>query len=71
MNMPAVIIPRTHQLHETEDLLKAIVDAETGSILGCSLFCADSSKVINVVQMAIQTGASYEALCDSIYTHPV
>jgi pyruvate/2-oxoglutarate dehydrogenase complex dihydrolipoamide dehydrogenase (E3) component len=70
VKMPAAAVPRAQQLRETEGLLKAIVDTETGSILGCSLFCADSSEVINVVQMAMQTGASYETLRDSIYTHP-
>lgn len=70
VKMPAAAVPRAQQLHETEGLLKAIVDQKTGSILGCSLFCADSSEVINVVQMAMQTGASYETLRDSIYTHP-
>lgn len=70
VKMPAAAVPRAQQLHETEGLLKAIVDQKTGSILGCSLFCADSSEVINVVQMAMQTGASFETLRDSIYTHP-
>jgi len=70
VKMPSAAIPRAQQLRETEGLLKAIVDAETGAILGCSLFCADSSEVINVVQMAMQAGASYETLRDSIYTHP-
>jgi pyruvate/2-oxoglutarate dehydrogenase complex dihydrolipoamide dehydrogenase (E3) component len=70
VKMPAAAIPRAQQLHETEGLLKAIVDQKTGSILGCSLFCADSSEVINVVQMAMQTGTSYQTLRDSIYTHP-
>ena len=70
VKMPAAAVPRAQQLHETEGLLKAVINQKTGSILGCSLFCADSSEVINVVQMAMQTGASYETLRDSIYTHP-
>jgi probable pyridine nucleotide-disulfide oxidoreductase len=70
IKMPAAAIPRAQQLHETVGLLKAIVDTKTGSILGCSLFCADSSEVINVVQMAMQTDSSYKVLRDSIYTHP-
>ena len=70
VKMSAATVPRAQQLHETEGLLKAIVDQKTGSILGCTLFCADSSEVINVVQMAMQSGASYEKLRDSIYTHP-
>jgi pyruvate/2-oxoglutarate dehydrogenase complex dihydrolipoamide dehydrogenase (E3) component len=70
VKMPAAAIPRAQQLHETEGLLKAIVDQKTGSILGCSLFCADSSEVINVVQMAMQAGSAYKVLRDSVYTHP-
>ena len=70
VKMQAAAVPRAQQLHETEGLLKAIVDQKTGSILGCSLFCADSSEVINVLQTAMQTGVSYETLRDSIYTHP-
>ena len=44
VKMPAASIPRAQQLEGTEGLLKAIVEIETGAILGCSLFCADSSE---------------------------
>jgi pyruvate/2-oxoglutarate dehydrogenase complex dihydrolipoamide dehydrogenase (E3) component len=70
VKMPTAAVPRAQQLHETEGLLKAIVDTKTGQVLGCTLSCADSSEVINVVQMAMRAGLDYRALRDNIYTHP-
>lgn len=68
--MPAQSNQRLKTLGETEGLLKAIVDAKTGKILGCTLFCAESSEVINTVAMAMKTGQDYTYVRDFIYTHP-
>ncbi|WP_460913160.1 FAD-dependent oxidoreductase [Spirosoma areae] len=61
---------RAQILNQTEGLLKAVVDAETNQILGCTLLCAYSSELINLVQMAINAKLDYTILRDSIYTHP-
>ena len=45
--------PRSRTLGQPEGLLKAVVDKDTGCILGCTLFCADSSEVINIVSLAM------------------
>lgn len=68
--IPAAAFPRTRAFGQTEGLLKAIVDTETGEILGCTLFCAESTEVINTVALAIRAGKDYTFLRDSIYTHP-
>lgn len=64
------IIPRARLINETEGFLKAIVDAKTNKILGATLFCAESSEVINIVSMAVQTGQDFTFLRDHIFTHP-
>lgn len=66
----AAAFPRTRAFGQTDGLLKAIVDTETGQILGCTLFCAESTEVINTVSMAIRAGKDYRFLRDGIYTHP-
>lgn len=66
----ASAFPRTRTFDQTDGLLKAIVDTETGEILGCTLFCAESTEVINTVSLAIRAGKDYTFLRDSIYTHP-
>ncbi|MBP3965062.1 FAD-dependent oxidoreductase [Paenibacillus lignilyticus] len=68
--LPAAAIPRAKLNEETEGLLKAVVDAQTDRILGCSLFCADSHEMINIVQIAMETGQSFTFLRDHIFTHP-
>lgn len=61
---------RAHILNQTEGLLKAVVDSETSQILGCTLLCAYSSELINLVQVAINAKLDYTILRDNIYTHP-
>ncbi|WP_339244310.1 FAD-dependent oxidoreductase [Paenibacillus sp. FSL F4-0243] len=68
--LPAAAIPRARLINETEGFLKAIVDAKTNKILGATLFCAESSEVINIVSMTIQTGQDFTFLRDHIFTHP-
>ena len=63
-------IPRAKTLSETEGLLKAIIDKESGAILGCTLFAPDSSEVINSIAIAMKTGQDYTFLRDFIFTHP-
>ncbi len=56
--------------NSTTGMLKAVVDAKTGTILGCALHCADAGEMINVVETAIRAGKGYTFLRDMIYTHP-
>jgi len=69
-SLPAASSTRAQILKQTEGALKAIVDADTNKILGCTLLCVNSSELINLVQLAIQAGLDYKVLRDTIYTHP-
>lgn len=68
--LPVMAIPRAKTLGETDGLLKAIIDKNTGKILGCVLFAPDSGEVINTVAIAMKTGQDYTFLRDFIFTHP-
>ncbi|WP_195655500.1 FAD-dependent oxidoreductase [Bacteroides sp. 1001136B_160425_E2] len=68
--LPVMAIPRAKTLGETDGLLKAVIDKNTGKILGCMLFAPDSSEVINTVAVAMKTGQDYTFLRDFIFTHP-
>ena len=68
--LPVMAIPRAKILGETDGLLKAIIDKNTGKILGCVLFAPDSGEVINTVAVAMKTGQDYTFLRDFIFTHP-
>ncbi|MEH1948670.1 MAG: mercuric reductase [Nostoc sp.] len=66
----ASAVPRARTLGQTDGLLKAIVDTETGRILGCSLLCHEAGEVISTVQMVMQAQMPYTVLHDGVLTHP-
>ncbi|MCG5104915.1 FAD-dependent oxidoreductase [Oceanobacillus alkalisoli] len=68
--MPAANIPRTKINKQPDGLLKALVDPETKKILGCTLFSAESSEMINIVRVAMEADLPYTFLRDNIFTHP-
>ena len=63
-------IPRARTSGQTDGLLKAIVDAKTDRILGCSLLCHAAGEMISTVQMVMQVQMPYTVLRDSVLTHP-
>lgn len=63
-------IPRARTSGQTNGLLKAIVDSETGRILGCSLLCHAAGEMISTVQMVMQAKLPYTILRDGVLTHP-
>jgi probable pyridine nucleotide-disulfide oxidoreductase len=70
VKLDASAVPRAKTLGQTDGLLKAIVDAETGRILGCSLLCHEAGEVISTVQMVMQAQMPYTVLRDGVLTHP-
>ncbi|MDO5623064.1 MAG: FAD-dependent oxidoreductase [Pseudomonadota bacterium] len=68
--LPAAAVPKARILGQTEGFLKALVDAKTGQIIGCTLLCPEAHEVINTVQVAINAGLPASTLRTAIYTHP-
>lgn len=63
-------MPRPKIVGETHGLIKVIVDAQTDQILGATLFCIDAQEVINLIALAMRTGATATQLRDGVWTHP-
>lgn len=68
--LPAAAIPKAQLLQKPMGLLKAVVDAGTGRILGAHLFCEESYEMINTIKLAMDAGLPYQVLRDAVYTHP-
>ena len=68
--LPAQAIPKALVIGRPEGLLKAIIDEETGKILGAHLFCAESQEMINIIKMVMDANLPYTVLRDGIFTHP-
>ncbi len=69
-SMPATAIPKALISGQSSGLLKAIIDENTGRILGAHLFCEDSQEMINTVKLAMDAKLPYTSLRDMVFTHP-
>ena len=63
-------MPRARIVSQTDGLMKFVVDASSGLVLGTALLCVDSQELINTVALAMRHGVSAADLRDAIYTHP-
>ncbi|MCC8063305.1 MAG: FAD-dependent oxidoreductase [Rikenellaceae bacterium] len=68
--IPVASIPRAGTLGTAEGLLKAVIDAKTDRILGCTFFGPASQEVINTVALAMKYGITARELSNTVYTHP-
>ena len=68
--LAAAAIPKAQVLEQPAGLLKAVIDEETGLILGAHLFCQESYEMINMIKLSMDAKVPYQVLRDTIYTHP-
>lgn len=61
---------RAHTLSETRGFLKALVKADSDSILGFTAFGVGAAEIMSAVQIAMIAGLPYTTLRDAILTHP-
>lgn len=64
------VAPRPKIVGRPEGLVSFVVDADSDEILGATLFCVDAQELINLVSLAMRTGATAQMLRDGIWTHP-
>lgn len=63
-------IPRAHVVKHPAGMLKAIVDAKTGMVLGAHFFCTESPEIINIIKLVMDASLPYTVLRDGIFNHP-
>jgi pyruvate/2-oxoglutarate dehydrogenase complex dihydrolipoamide dehydrogenase (E3) component len=68
--MPAAKIARAWENDETRGLLKAIIDADKGTILGAAMLSSAGGELMSILQMAMMGHITYDVLRDNVYAHP-
>ena len=68
--MAASHIARAWENDEDRGLLKAVVDAGTGAILGASILSANGGELMTMLQLAMMGGITYDVLRDTMFAHP-
>jgi Pyridine nucleotide-disulphide oxidoreductase, dimerisation domain len=67
--MSAVI--RAVETGETRGFMKAVVDADSGQILGCVILGGEGGEIMTIVEVAMLGKLTYTAMADAIFTHPL
>jgi pyruvate/2-oxoglutarate dehydrogenase complex dihydrolipoamide dehydrogenase (E3) component len=68
--MPMGAVLRTRTLSESRGFMKMLIDADSGRILGFTIFGVEASEPMSIVQTAMLAELPYTALRDAIFTHP-
>jgi pyruvate/2-oxoglutarate dehydrogenase complex dihydrolipoamide dehydrogenase (E3) component len=68
--IPMSYVSRAVELGETRGLMKAVVDADTGQILGCAVLGIEGGEIMAMIQIAMMGKMSYTVLRDAVFAHP-
>ncbi len=68
--MPMSYVARALEVDETRGFMKAIVDAETGQILGCAVLGVEGGEIMSMLEIAIMGKLPYTTLRDAVFAHP-
>jgi pyruvate/2-oxoglutarate dehydrogenase complex dihydrolipoamide dehydrogenase (E3) component len=68
--MPMTSVARALEVDETRGFMKAIVDADTGHILGAAVLGLEGGEIMSMLQLAIIGKLRYADLRDAVFAHP-
>jgi pyruvate/2-oxoglutarate dehydrogenase complex dihydrolipoamide dehydrogenase (E3) component len=69
--LPMNAVIRALETGETRGFMKAVVDAETGQILGCAVLSSEGGEIMTMIQVAMLGKLTYADMADAIFTHPL
>jgi pyruvate/2-oxoglutarate dehydrogenase complex dihydrolipoamide dehydrogenase (E3) component len=68
--MPMAWVARALETDETRGLMKVVLDADTGQILGAAILGIEGGEIMAVLQMAMMGGVPYTDIRDAVFAHP-
>jgi pyruvate/2-oxoglutarate dehydrogenase complex dihydrolipoamide dehydrogenase (E3) component len=68
--LPMSHVARALETGEPRGFIKAVVDAESGKILGCAVLGLEGGELMAMLQLAMMGGIPYTRLRDAIFAHP-
>jgi pyruvate/2-oxoglutarate dehydrogenase complex dihydrolipoamide dehydrogenase (E3) component len=68
--IPMSYVSRAVELGETRGLMKAVVDAETGQILGCAVLGVEGGEIMAMIQIAMLGKMPYTVFRNAVFAHP-
>ncbi len=68
--MPMSYVARALETDEARGLMKAVIDAESGQILGCAILGIEGGEIMSALQLAMLGKLPYTTLRDAVFAHP-
>jgi len=68
--LPMTGVARAFEMSETRGFMKAIVDARTQQILGCTVLGVEGGEIMSMMQIAMMGKLPYPAIKEAIFAHP-
>ena len=68
--LPMARVARAIESDETRGMLKAVVDADSGRILGAAMLGLSGGELATIIEVAMMAGLPYTALRDGVFSHP-
>ncbi|HEY1620674.1 MAG TPA: mercuric reductase [Streptosporangiaceae bacterium] len=69
--LPMSAVIRAIEVGETRGFMKAVVDADSGQILGCAVLGTEGGEIMTMIQVAMLGKLTYTAMADAVFTHPL
>ncbi len=69
-SMPMSRVARAVEMDEPRGLMKAVVDARSGQLLGCAILGVFGGEMMSLVSVAMLGQLHYEVLREGIFAHP-
>jgi pyruvate/2-oxoglutarate dehydrogenase complex dihydrolipoamide dehydrogenase (E3) component len=68
--LPMAQVARALELDESRGVIKVLVDAETGCLLGATVLGIEGGELMATLQVAMMGNVPYHKLRDAIFAHP-
>lgn len=68
--LPMNGVARALEMDESRGLIKVIVEARSGAILGCTVLGIEGGEIMSMVQIAMMGKLPYTVLKEAIFAHP-
>jgi pyruvate/2-oxoglutarate dehydrogenase complex dihydrolipoamide dehydrogenase (E3) component len=64
-------VARAVEMGEPRGFMKALVDAESGSLLGAAVLGVEGGETTALIEVAMMGDLPYTVLKNAIFTHPI
>ena len=68
--MPMDYVARALEVDESRGFMKAVIDAESGQILGCAILGIEGGEIMAMLEIAMMGKVPYTVLRDAVFAHP-